>query len=231
METQEPNIDESLDEIFKAWQSEIKTGMPGLITEVDLNQQWVTVQPSFNRTFLDDNDNEVQKNYPVIHNVPLKFPRWGGFLITFPVKVGDKVWLNFAERSLDTYKDSNGSDIVDPKINNMHDINDATAIFGFSTRNNKVNNYHNENLVLRSESGDVEIHLTPSKEVHIKADKVKIGSLSAGIEVAKGDKSDINFNEIGAWIELVNTALGALGITLPDVTIDSVKSSKVYIDA
>lgn len=226
METQEPSIDESFDEIFKSYQSELKTGIPAIATEVDLNQQWVTVQPLFNRTFLDDDDNEVQKNYSVIHNVPLKFPRWGGFVITFPVKVGDMVWLNFAERSLDTFKDSSGSEIVDPKINRMHDINDAVAMFGFSTRKNKINNYHTQDLVLRSESGDVEIHLTPSKEVQIKADKVRLGSLSANIEVAKGDKSESNFNKIGTWISAVNTALQALGITLPSVTLEGLKAQR-----
>lgn len=229
-ELQENSIDKDIDSILNPHFAELKTAMPGRIEKYNPDNQTVTVQPLFNRTFLDENENEKQVNYPLIHNVPVQFPRFGNFVITFPVKPKNGTFLNFAERSLDTFMESDGKTIIDPKNARKHNINDAIATSEISTLKNKINNVSIDNLVIRSLDGSVEIHLTPNNEVLIKADKVNLGRLNASNPSAKGNETQESLDSIKMWIETVKTALQGLGISTPLINIKNVKSTKVFID-
>lgn len=67
--------------------------------------------------------------FPVLTNVPVRFPCGGGYSVTFPLKAGDFVWLDFGDRSLDDWLNSGQADVV-PASKRRFSISDAVAYAG-----------------------------------------------------------------------------------------------------
>jgi hypothetical protein len=229
-EAHEISDHKALENILTYWQSKIKTSMPARVEKYDSDKMMVQVKPLFNHVYLDeDTDEEVIGEYPIINNVPVMFPWYGNFLITFPVAVGDNVWLDFSDRSLDKLMETDGKTIIDPIDGRMHDINDAVAFFRFPTAKNKPSGISSTHLVLRSVAGDIELHLTPGKEIQTVADAHRFGSLSANKALAVSDKVNTRCGDIETKLNVVITFITGLGFPGgPIAPGSSVASSKVF---
>jgi hypothetical protein len=111
--------------------AEVHVMLPGRVEKYDARSQKVNVQPLIKR-FQEGADSEtIEETYPVISGVPLAFPRVGKFAITFPVKPGDLVTLNFCESSIETYQLGGGRKPVSPDLFQRFDLSDAVATPGW----------------------------------------------------------------------------------------------------
>lgn len=161
------HIEESLRLAIEGAQSQIWTALPGIITSVDLTSQIVSVQPSIMGTVTDRLGNQFNQPLPILINVPIVWPRGGGFALTFPVKTGDEVLVVFAARCIDSWWQSGGVGVA--MESRMHDLSDGFAILAPTSQPKKLPSISATNTQLRTEAGDTYIEVTPSGKVRIMA--------------------------------------------------------------
>ncbi len=171
------NIKQGIDARLK----ELHTSIPGIIESFDAEKQLATIQPAVKRVFITrDGDKEIltPSDLPILINVPVIFPRGGGFSLTFPVKKGDECLIALCERSIDNWHRVGG--VQPPGARRFHSLSDATAFVGLSSLTNKVPNYDDTNTQLKSDDNKVEITLLTDGTISIKAEtKVTIDAPDA----------------------------------------------------
>lgn len=139
---------------------ELHTAMPGIVQSFDAVLQLASVQPAIKRIFKTaDGTTEIltPNDLPVLINVPVIFPRGGGFSLTFPVAKGNECLLVFCERSIDNWHKF--GTVREPGARRFHHLSDATAFVGLSSIPNKVPNYDPTNMELKADDGSVSIKL------------------------------------------------------------------------
>lgn len=161
------DIEESLRLAIEGAQSQIWTALPGIVKDADLSSQTVSVQPSIMGTVTDRAGNQINQNLPLLINVPIVWPRGGGFALTFPVKEGDEVLVVFASRCIDSWWQSGGIGVA--MESRMHDLSDGFAILAPTSQQKKLPSVSATNAQLRTEAGDTYIELSPSGKVKIMA--------------------------------------------------------------
>lgn len=122
----------------------VRTATPGFITAFDKATQTASVQPAIKITLPDG----TQKDLPLCLDVPVKFPRGGDFVITFPVKAGDECLIVFADRCIDGWFSGGGT--AAPADYRMHDLSDGFALVGFSSSTGKVSDFDTTGVAIRS---------------------------------------------------------------------------------
>lgn len=160
------NIKQGIDARLK----DLHTAMPGIVETFDAEKQLATIQPAIRRIFVTrDGEKEilVPSDLPILINVPVIFPRGGGFSLTFPVKKGDECLLTFCERSIDNWHETGKVKV--PGAKRFHSLSDATAFVGLSSIPNKVPNYDGTNVQLKKDDGSVEFTLLTDGTVNLKA--------------------------------------------------------------
>lgn len=98
-----PTLSEVIDNTISVRLMALHTGLPARITEWDASKQLCTVQPLIQKITINENNEPVFGSYQLIASVPFVFPGNGVGGITWPVQVGDLVWLQFSEACLDSY--------------------------------------------------------------------------------------------------------------------------------
>jgi hypothetical protein len=132
---------------------DVHTTLPGIIQDFDPATQTATVVPAVKRFF-------VQHGWvslPPCMKVPVEFPRAGNFIITFPVKKGDECELAFNERCIDDWWDHGG--IQERSDERMHDLSDAVARLGVSSRGRVPANIATDALEIRTLDGQTLIRV------------------------------------------------------------------------
>lgn len=117
--------------------AEVHVMLPGRIDAYDNNLQKADVEPLIRRVQLTV-DGEINEALPIVPNVPVVWPRAGGFKITMPVQPGDRCMLVFCERSIEAYQIGQGrkgsSALIqqtDPDTFDMHGLTDPVAVMGW----------------------------------------------------------------------------------------------------
>ncbi|MNS65687.1 hypothetical protein D3C72_988630 [compost metagenome] len=195
----EPSLGESLDLIIGSHLAEIHTALPGKIEKYDAATGKADVKPVHLRFYEGEDGEEMEVAYPVITNVPVMFPRGGGAFVSLPLKQGDPVWLIFAQRSLDAYLETDGKQDVDPGDARRHHLSDAVCYPGGGTWRNAIPNAHADDLVIGLEDGGAEIHVTPSGEVWMKLDALRIGGAAAGRALAIAETVDARLGALESF--------------------------------
>lgn len=155
----------------------IRVALPGVIVSFDSDAQTATVQPLIKQVMA-DGTNEL---LPVLQDVPVSFPRGGGFVLTFPVGPGDECELLFHDRCIDGWWASgNPSEPLDYRI---HDLSDATARVGISSKPNVVPEFDAGATALRKLDGSAFVKINAAGVVHIGGTKLVV---DCPIEFAAG---------------------------------------------
>ena len=176
---------------------ELHTSMPGIVESFDAENQLATIQPAIRRIFITrDGDKEilVPSDLPILINVPVIFPRGGGFSLTFPVSKGDECLLVFCERSIDNWHETGKVKV--PGAKRFHSLSDATAFVGISSIPNKVPNYDPTNTEIKKDDGSVSIKLKENSDLDIVAE----GDMNATIT------GDINASCENITVDATSTA-------------------------
>lgn len=209
-ESREPDELTTIEQIVDAKLVELHTCLPAKVERYDAEKQQADVTPVLKRVYLDEDDAEQEVDYPVITNVPVAFPRGGGFSLSWPLAKGDPVWLVFAERSLDGYLETDGATPLDPKDARRHNISDAVCYPGGGTFTNASDIAHAEDLVVGIEGGALELHIKPDGEVWWKAAKFRMGTEAAAIPVARANQTDARLDKLENYMAAHQHSGGAL---------------------
>lgn len=185
------NISTLSDNIKQGIENRLKdlhTSMPGIIVEFDAATQLAKVQPAVKRIFKQERTEQVllvPTALPVLINVPVIFPRGGGFSLTFPVQPGDECLIEFCERCIDDWHET--GEVKKPTSKRFHSLSDATCFVGLSSRPNKVPNYSAEDVQLKKDNGDVSITLKANNNLELST----IASMIATCETATINASSV----------------------------------------
>lgn len=152
-------------------QARIWTCLPGIIESVDLDAGELSVQPAIQGKLIERNPasgelTEKLVDLPLLIHVPIVWPTGGGFALTFPLKKGDNVLVEFASRAIDSWFQSGG--VGAPVENRMHDLSDGFAHVGVRTLANKLPNVSAEGVQLRNDDGTSFIEISDSGDVNIE---------------------------------------------------------------
>lgn len=190
MKTPSSNIADLPSSIKLGIESRLKdlhTSMPGIIESFDASTQTASIQPAIKRIFK-SNDGQtellVPSPLPLLINVPIQFPRGGGFSLTFPVKKGDECLITFCERGISTWHQQGG--VSNPEGKRFHHLSDATAFVGISSIPNKVPNYDATNVQLKADDDSVSITLNADGSLSVDADSDIMATSGADI-IAQAD--------------------------------------------
>ena len=152
---------------------ELHTALPGFIESFDAVKQTASVQLATKRIFITDNgdtETSTAEAVPVLINVPVIFPRGGGFSFTFPIGKGDECLVVFSERSIDDWHKF--GKVRTPEARRFHSLSDGMCFVGLSSEPNKIPNFDTANVEMKKDDGSVSIKLQADGEVTVKATKV-----------------------------------------------------------
>lgn len=147
IEQETPSWAQAIKQLIENRVCEIHTGMPGRIVSYDAAKQKASVQPELKRKFRDGS----VLNVPVIPDVTVCMPRAGKAFLSLPLKPGDKVWIQFAERNTDEWKQT-GSESDPSNIPRKHDFSDAFCYPGGYPFNNPAEMDANDVLLVNDKA-------------------------------------------------------------------------------
>lgn len=165
--------EESLRMAMEGQQAKIWTAIPGIVTAVDLDKQTVSVQPAVQGQTTNEAGDVSNVNLPLLVDVPICWPRAGGFAITFPVAAGDEVLVVFASRCIDSWWQSGG--VGAQAEVRMHDLSDGFAVLAPTSQAKKLSNVQSDGVEMRTESRSTFIRLTEGS-IFIKGNIVHEGN-------------------------------------------------------
>lgn len=144
----------------KTLSEQMRVALPGIIQSFDPESLTAVVQPAIRYIERDNDGNKSTKDYPLLVDVPVIFPRGGGCTLTFPVSEGDECLVIFADRCIDFWWQSGG--IQEPADGRMHDLSDAFCIVGPQSQAKKISGISTSAVELRSDDGSAKLSLNPA---------------------------------------------------------------------
>ena len=138
----------------------IRCCMPGIVASYDAGQQTVNVRPAVRECLVQEDGSEQWTDIPLLLDVPIVFPRAGGYVLTLPINQGDEVLVCFGDVCIDAWWQNGG---VQNQIDiRRHDLSDAFAIPGPWSQPRRVSNYSTNSCQLRNEAGSAYVELAGS---------------------------------------------------------------------
>lgn len=180
-----PELADIIQQAIEDRLAEVHVMLPGRIKSYDAGTQKAEVEPMLTR-LQKTVDGEIKETLPVIPDVPVVFPRAGGFKITMPVQAGDRCMLVFCERSIDKYQIGDGG-VTDPDLFQMHDLSDPVAVLGWYIDKEALSTTDSDGLQIGKEGGAI---------IHIGADLVELYEKGASEFVALANKTDQRIGDL-----------------------------------
>ncbi|HFF0298207.1 TPA: Gp138 family membrane-puncturing spike protein [Raoultella ornithinolytica] len=147
----------------KTLSEQMRVALPGIIQSFDPESLTAVVQPAIRYIERDNDGNKSTKDYPLLVDVPVVFPRGGGCTLTFPVSEGDECLVIFADRCIDFWWQSGG--VQEPVDGRMHDLSDAFCIVGPQSQAKKISGISTTAAQLRTDDGSAFIELAAGGDI------------------------------------------------------------------
>ncbi len=150
----------------------LHTSMPGVIQSYDPETKTADVLPVIKTPLYEPEtgDEGEAEDLPVIPNVPVSFPRGGGWHLSFPLEPGDHVTLVFSEAATGQWRTS--GEVSEPGDVRRHSLGYPTAFPGAFWDDDVLEDDANEDwegwLVL-GKDGD------PTQSIRIGPDGIEVG--------------------------------------------------------
>lgn len=169
---QSPETDDILLGAFRSLAKNINldfaSALPCIVTKISSDRTRVDVQPAI--SILGSSGEVYQR--PVIYDLPVYNAGGGGFLISFPIAVGDLGWIQASDRDISLFLQSYS--VEKPNSERLHDWGDSRFIPDIM-RGFTIDGSDNEALVLQNLAGSVKISLN-SDEIKIVAPAITLES-------------------------------------------------------
>lgn len=173
----------------EAGQSKMWTSAPGKIVSFDPAKQTASIQLQVKSFIKQEDGSQKSVDIPVLQDVPVQFPGGGGMVMTFPVKPGDEVLVNFSSRSPDAWQQS-GKEGVPPDAS-MHSLSNGFAQLGYRSNPSAAKVTGGVNTTgaeMRSEDGMTKMSMSASGGVAVTTDK-SVAIAAAGGTTMNGNMS------------------------------------------
>lgn len=161
------DAEESLRLAMDDKQASIWTALPAIVTAVDLAAQTVSAQPAIQGNITAPDGTVTSVNLPLLVDVPIVWPRAGGFALTFPLAAGDEVLVVFASRCIDSWWQSGGIGVQAEA--RMHDLSDGFAVLAPTSQANVLTAVSSTAAQLRDEAGTTFLEITPAGKINLTA--------------------------------------------------------------
>ncbi len=156
--------------------SQLWTAMPATITAFDAAAQTVSCQPAIKGAQTAKDGAVSSISMPLLVDVPVVWPRAGGYAVTFPVAAGDECLVVFASRCIDGWWQSGGEQ--EPAESRMHDLSDGFAILAPTSQANKLEDVQTDGAEFRNESRTQFIKLADDGKIYMTASEfVMVGNV------------------------------------------------------
>lgn len=203
------NPREAIDRINADMRTELHTSFPAKVVSYDADAQTVDVLPAIMREVAGD-DPQAPYSFEAIEElgaVPVMWPRAGGFVLTFPIAVGDWVLIICAEQSTLLWRVS-GSAPVKPGLIDPHGLNGCVALPGWFPDTQKLEDVSTTDVVLGKADG--------SSGVRVKPDgSVVLGPEAGAGLVALAAKCDAEFAKISTTFASFSPGSGGAAFVTP----------------
>lgn len=135
--------------------------MSGTVVSFDPSSQTISVQPDYK-----PRHNGEPVAMPQLEEVPVRFPRAGGFVITTPIKPGDKVTLRPQMRSSEEFH--TGGDYTSVQDARSFSLSDMEAFLdGGESLSDPIQNFNADNMEIRSADGSFKIEMSETGKFKI----------------------------------------------------------------
>jgi hypothetical protein len=207
----------------------IYISLPGIIKKIDNN--FCDVQPLYNQQYVNEQGEINSETLPIISNVPLLVMGTQEYFINVPSKVGDIVTLMFTNKDLFSYYQSDGTKAFNPTLLGS-DLNNCYALPFFLHKENNVP-HHNDTFSVEKRDGSFQIYMGKDNQLQVKADSVKLGSLTADKALALAqdvkDKLDGLMNNLNTHVHTCSAPASPSSPSVtPLVQTNTVASTKVF---
>jgi hypothetical protein len=200
------STDNSIDRINASTLAAVKTSLPGYIETYDPKKKTCTVNLAL--TEFKDTDGAEPLNFdlrPI--PTPVKFPRGGGFCMTWPLKKGDPVWVVFCHRQIDEWFASDGKTKVTAALLSLFESGDCYVDPGAFPEGNNKGEATDRELIISSDDG-TQLIIHPDKKVTVVGDKFEIGARGASNALAISQTVDSHFTAIQVKLDIVLAIFG-----------------------
>lgn len=196
---------------------DIHTALPGRVAAFNAADNTVTVEPMVKQVMRDGNTLDL----PPLVDVPVQFPRGGGFVFTVPIAAGDEGLIVFSERCIDGWFVSGGKSA--PLDARLHDYSDGFFLPGLSSKPNAVPSVFLQGASMQTLDGSTFIRLTEGK-ILIQGDIEHTGnSIQTGNHEQTGNWSQTQGNSESSGTVSAKKVL-ANGVDVEGHTHSGVKS-------
>jgi len=154
--------DDSIGRYTRAERQDMWTSLPGEVVDFDPQTQTATIKPHYKSKF----NGEVVE-MPELQEVPMLTQRNGAFALTFPIKKGDGVMLNFQARDSELWYNKGGPQ--EGFSARMHNLSDAVFIPGLEASPKVLPNYNADSAEFRTEDGKTKVELTPDNKIRLES--------------------------------------------------------------
>lgn len=135
-------------------QLNIHTALPASVVSFNPQNQTVTLAVQVKQILTEGKTVQI----PPLVDVPVSYPRGGGFAVTFPLSAGDEGIAIFSERCIDGWWQSGRAS--EPLDFRLHDFSDAMFIPGICSVPNAIKGFFNEGLSMQTLDGSTFIRIT-----------------------------------------------------------------------
>lgn len=153
------NQEETFRAVMDNLSNTLRVAIPGIVQSFNATEQTVTVQPTIRERIRQPDLTDSFVPLPLLVDVPIVFPRAGGFSLTMPINKGDECLVVFLDNCMDSWWQSGG--IQNQAEKRRHDLSDGVAILGMWSQPRVVSNYSTTSTQLRADDGNTYIDLKP----------------------------------------------------------------------
>jgi hypothetical protein len=167
----------------------LRVAIPGIIQSFDAKKQTATVQPAVTENIRLGQEESKPTPLPLLTDVPVFFPRAGGYCLTFPVEKGDECMLIFSDMCIDGWWQSGG--VQNQVETRRHDLSDAQAFLGITSVPRAVTDYSTNSVMLRNEEKNSYFEIVNGGDINIVSSG-NIDMTASGDVSITGARIDLN---------------------------------------
>ena len=206
----EPSDVEIIRSAIRARLADVRTSVPGLVVSYDAATQTCTAKLAVNLP----TTNGVPEEVKPLADVPVCWPRGGGYFVTMPLHAGDPLLLVFCEADFSAWRES--GEVSDPVQERRHGLY-CYAIPGGCDDAHALASAAADHMVVGKDDGPV---------IRIKDSGIELGAAASDFVALAGLVED-ELNKIAASFSSFVPGTGGASFSHPYTTVGSVSASKV----
>lgn len=161
--------------------------IPGKVVSFDASTQTATIQPLYKPRF-----NGEPVEMPELYEVPVRFSRAGGFVITSPIREGDTVTLRPQMRSSENWHGEGNYEASDARSFSLADY--EAFLDGGESITDPIPAFNSENMEIRSADGKFAIEMSEDGKFRIRGAEGNLYTILAEfMELVAGDQLQIAY--------------------------------------